>query len=55
LLNELLGTSGTFSWDGINENNEKSAIGIYIIYIETFNLKGEVKKFKKTCVLGGHL
>lgn len=54
LLNELLGTSGTFSWDGINENNEKSAIGIYIIYIETFNLKGEVKKFKKTCVLGGH-
>ena len=55
LLNELLGTSGTFSWDGINENNEKSAIGIYIIYIETFNLKGGVKKFKKTCVLGGHL
>ncbi|MCB0381247.1 MAG: lamin tail domain-containing protein, partial [Flavobacteriales bacterium] len=54
LLNELLGTSGTFSWDGINENNEKSAIGIYIIYIEIFNLKGEVKKFKKTCVLGGH-
>lgn len=55
LLNELLGTSGTFSWDGINENNEKSAIGIYIIYIEVFNLKGDVKKFKKTCVLGGHL
>lgn len=54
LLNELLGTSGTFSWDGINENNEKSAIGIYIIYVEAFNLKGEVKKFKKTCVLGGH-
>lgn len=55
LLNELLGTKGTFSWDGINENNEKSAIGIYIIYFEAFNLKGEVKKFKKTCVLGGHL
>ncbi|MBI2279827.1 MAG: lamin tail domain-containing protein [Bacteroidetes bacterium] len=55
LLNELLGTKGTFSWDGINENNEKAAIGIYIIYIEAFKLNGDTKKFKKTCVLGGHL
>lgn len=55
LLNELLGTKGTFSWDGINENNEKAAIGIYIIYVEVFNLKGEVNKYKKTCVLGGQL
>ena len=55
LLNELLGTKGTFSWDGINENNEKAAIGIYIIYFEAFQLNGDTKKFKKTCVLGGHL
>lgn len=55
LLNELLGTKGTFSWDGINENNEKAAIGIYIIYVEAFKLNGETKKFKKTGVLGGHL
>lgn len=54
LLNELLGTKGTFSWDGINENNEKAAIGIYIIYFEAFKLNGETKKFKKTGVLGGH-
>lgn len=55
LLNELLGTKGTFSWDGINENNEKAGIGIYIIYFEVFQLNGDTKKFKKTCVLGGHL
>ena len=55
ILNELLGTKGTFSWDGINENNEKAAIGIYIIYVEAFKLNGDTKKFKKTCVLGGHL
>lgn len=55
LLNELLGTKGTFSWDGINENNEKAAIGIYVIYFEAFKLDGETKKFKKTGVLGGHL
>ena len=55
ILNELLGAKGTFSWDGINENNEKAAIGIYIIYFEAFKLDGDTKKFKKTCVLGGHL
>ena len=55
LLNELLGAKGTFSWDGINENNEKAAIGIYIIYVEAFKLNGDTKKFKKTCVLGGQL
>jgi len=53
--NELLGTSGTYSWDGINENREKARIGIYIFYIEVFDLKGNVKKYKKTCVLGGKL
>ncbi len=53
--NELLGTSGTYSWDGINDNNEKAGIGIYIIFVEVFDLNGEVKKFKKTTVLAGHL
>lgn len=53
--NELLGTSGTFSWDGINENNEKASIGIYIIFVEAFDLTGDVKNFKRTVVLAGHL
>ena len=53
--NELLGTSGTYSWDGIKENNEKANIGIYIIFVEAFDLKGDVKSFKRTAVLAGHL
>jgi hypothetical protein len=53
--NELLGTSGVFSWDGITDGNEKANIGIYIIYIEVFDLKGDVKKYKKAAVLAGHL
>nr|MDQ3046476.1 lamin tail domain-containing protein [Bacteroidota bacterium] len=52
---ELLGSKGTYSWDGINEEREKARIGIYIIYFEVFDLKGNVKKYKKTCVLGGKL
>lgn len=51
--NELLGTKGTFSWDGTSDINEKGRIGIYIVFVEAFDLKGDVKTFKKTCVLAG--
>lgn len=53
--NELLPVDGVFSWDGINENNEKAPIGIYIVYFEIFNLQGEVRHFKNTCVLASKL
>jgi hypothetical protein len=53
--NELLGISGTFSWDGVNETRDKERIGIYVFYIEVFKLDGEVKKYKKTCVLASKL
>jgi hypothetical protein len=55
VLNEYLGTQGTFSWDGIDENNEKAAIGIYIVYAEILNVNGDVKKYKKPCVVAGRL
>lgn len=51
--NELLATGGTFFWDGINDEKLKARIGIYIIYFEAFDDKGAVKKYKKTCVVGG--
>lgn len=52
---ELLGSEGFFAWDGLNDYNSKASIGIYIVYIEVFNLSGNVKKFKKVCVLASHL
>lgn len=55
LTNELLGTSGTVSWDGINDNSEKARIGIYVAFIELFNTSGEQKNYKKSFVLGGKL
>ena len=60
LRNELLATSGTFFWDGITDDPEgtgkmKARIGIYIIYFEAFDTKGNVKKYKKSCVVGGKL
>lgn len=53
--NELLGIKGTYSWDGINGDREKSRIGIYIVFVEVFDLSGNVKQYKKTCVLGGKI
>lgn len=53
--NELLGLKGTYSWDGINDNREKERVGIYIIFIELFDLSGNNQQYKKTCVLGGKL
>lgn len=55
IQNELLGVKGTFSWDGINDDREKSRIGIYILYFEVFDLSGNVKHYKKTCVLASKL
>ena len=53
--NESMGIKGTYSWNGINEQNEKAPLGIYIIYFEVFNFEGVVKRYKRVCVLGGKL
>ena len=51
--NELLATSGSFYWDGQDENYQKANMGIYILFFEYFDLNGNVKGEKLTCVLGG--
>jgi hypothetical protein len=53
--NELLGTKGYFVWDGFTDDKLKARIGIYIVYFEVFSEKGEVKKYKKPCVVAGKL
>ena len=53
--NEYVGSRGTISWDGINEEGAKARIGVYILLIELFDLDGNVSSTKKTCVLGGTL
>jgi len=49
--NELLGTEGSFIWDGLNEVGMKAPLGIYLCFVKVFNLKGKVMAFKTTCVL----
>ena len=49
--NELAGTSGSISWDGITDDNTKALVGIYIFYIRAFDMNGYIKSWKKTGVL----
>ncbi len=49
--NELLGSTGSFIWDGRNTAGERAGRGIYVFFMKVFNLDGEVKIFKKICVL----
>lgn len=53
--NQLLGNTGSFSWNGITDDNEKAPIGYYLILIEVFDLNDNIKQYKKTAVLGGRL
>jgi hypothetical protein len=53
--NENLATKGSYSWNGLTDQNEKAPIGIYIIYFETFSKNGKVQKHKLSCVLAGKL
>lgn len=55
IRNELLAVSGIFYWDGITDDKTKARIGIYIIWMEAFDDKGNVRRYKKTCVVGGKL
>lgn len=52
LVNNILwGTSGSFRWDGLDDNLNLLPMGHYIIYIELFLPDGTVKKQKLVCVL----
>ncbi|WP_017259571.1 lamin tail domain-containing protein [Pedobacter arcticus] len=51
ISNETLNTEGQWVWDGLDQTNAKAKTGIYIIYVEVFELDGNVKSFKKTVAL----
>jgi len=49
--NELLGTNGTYTWDGITDNNTKAPSGVYVILIELTDTNSKVIRYKKTGVI----
>lgn len=53
--NLLMGTTGSINWDAMNDHKELLPSGIYIFLIEIFNLRGEIKRWKKTIVVARKL
>lgn len=49
--NGLLATDGIITWNGTNGEGMISEIGIYIVAAALFHPDGDVKNFKKVCVL----
>jgi hypothetical protein len=53
--NGVLGLSGYWNWDGLDDRGLKLPIGTYILYTEIFNLQGKKEKMKNTVVLARKL
>jgi hypothetical protein len=54
--NELMGTSGTFTWDGLTDSQIKASIGVYVLVVEVFSTDGGVFFTKqKAITLAGKL
>ncbi|HRH39906.1 MAG TPA: hypothetical protein PK760_16265, partial [Flavobacteriales bacterium] len=53
--NQLLGTDGAISWDGILDDNSKGRMGAYIIMLEVYDLSGNTERYKKTVTLAHKL
>lgn len=53
---ELLGTEdGAFSWDGTMDDRTKARVGTYVIFFEAFDANGNIKQYKRVCVLAAKL
>ncbi len=52
---ELLMSEGSFQWDGSDNQGQKTRVGIYVLAITVFNPKGDVQRFRKTCVVAGKM
>lgn len=46
-----LGAEGQLSWNGKNTAGRTVPAGLYILYIEAFNPKGEIRHFKLPCAV----
>ncbi len=49
--NELMGTSGSYSWDGIRNDRQKANAGIYVILVELTDPADQITHYKKTTII----
>ena len=49
--NELLGTTGVYTWDGVTDDNSRAPAGMYVVLIELTDVGGRIIRYKKTAVI----
>ncbi|MDO9553714.1 lamin tail domain-containing protein [Rhodonellum sp.] len=49
---EIWGDSGFYTWEGTDQGGRKVRSGYYIVWVEIFDLNGNVSRIKKTVVVG---
>jgi len=55
MKNQSIGTKGTLTWDGLSDKGQIVPVGIYVVLFDVFDLNGNTKRFKNTCVLAAKL
>jgi len=55
MKNQTIGTKGTLTWDGLSDSGQTAPVGIYVVLFDVFDLNGNTKRFKNTCVLAAKL
>lgn len=55
LDNQILGVTGSVSWDGVLDSGGKGRIGPYVLVMEVFDLSGNVERFRHTVTLAHRL
>ncbi|NLJ06094.1 MAG: hypothetical protein GX437_00335 [Sphingobacteriales bacterium] len=49
--NDLFGTEGFYTWDGLDDNGQLVASDVYIIFTELISGDGKVRKIKNSCTV----
>ncbi len=50
---QLIGQEGFWTWDGLNDNNQKVKVGIYAVVVQIFDETGKKQLYKKPVVVAG--
>lgn len=53
--NEPTGMQGEWIWLGTNNEGDRTRLGLYIVFLELHDSKGNVKQFKKVCTVTDRL
>ncbi|MCS6832732.1 MAG: lamin tail domain-containing protein, partial [Flammeovirgaceae bacterium] len=51
--NTTLSNEGFFKWDGTNDSGQKVRVGLYVVYIQVFDLNGNIQEYQLPVAVGG--